>query len=139
MIKSGLAALAALMVLGATQAHALTPADIVARHTAAVAKSDVDALMADYADDAVVLEAGKAIQGKPAIRALLAGMFPAPKPGAAPTGAAAMKITRSWQEGSVGFFTWELPTIRGTDEFLVRGDKIMVQAVFLTPVGTGKP
>lgn len=134
MVRIGIAGVAALLAAGAAQAADLAPADIVARHNAAVARSDVEAMMADYADDAIVLEAGQAIQGKAAIRALLTRMFPAPAAGAAPSGAAAMKITRRWAEGDIGFFTWELPTIKGTDEFLVRGGKIAVQAVFLSPV-----
>ena len=138
MIRTGIAALAVVMGIGAAQAADLSPADIVDRHTAAVAKSDVAAMMADYADDAVVLEDGKTIQGKPAIRALFDRMFPTPAAGAAPAGTAAMKVTRKWAEGNVGLYSWELPTIHGVDEFLVRNGKIEVQAVFLTPVAAAK-
>ena len=132
MKRYGIAALAAFIVTGAGHAAGLSPTDIIRRHTSAVAQSNVDAMMADYADDAIVLEAGQAIQGKAAIRALFTRMFPPPAPGAPPAGTAAMKITKSWQEGDVGFFTWELPTVRGTDEFIVHRGKIQVQAVFLS-------
>lgn len=134
MIRSGIAAAAFLIGSGAAAAAGLSPSAIVDRHTAAVARSDVDAMMADYADDAVVLEDGKTIQGKPAIRALFARMFPTPAAGAAPSGTAAMKVTRKWAEGNVGLYSWELPTMHGVDEFRVRNGKIEVQAVFLTPV-----
>ena len=50
--------------------------------------------------------------------------------GAAP--APAMKIIRVWEEGNVGFVTWQAGTLKGTDEFLVRNGKIAVQAVFLS-------
>jgi limonene-1,2-epoxide hydrolase len=134
MIKFGIAALAAFTIAGVGQAAELTPAQIVERHNAAVAKSDVDAMMADYADDAVVLEDGKTIGGKAAIRALFERMFPKPVAGAAPAGTAAMKVTRRWVEGDVGLYAWELPAMHGVDEFRVRNGKIEVQAVFLTPV-----
>jgi ketosteroid isomerase-like protein len=131
MIKFGTAAIVAVMIAGTAQAADLSPIDIVTRHNAAVAKSDVDAMMADYADGAIVLEAGKTIQGKPAIRALFEGMFPKPAPGAAPTGAAAMTVTRKWAEGNVGFYTWEMGAVHGTDEFVVRNGKIEIQSVFI--------
>lgn len=130
-VKAGIAALAALAAAGAAHAADLSPAEIVARHVAAVAKSDVAAMMADYADDAVVLQAGKTVQGKAAIRALFTRMFPTPAPGAAPSGTAAMKVTRTWAEGDVGLYSWELPTAHGIDEFRVRNGKIEVQAVFI--------
>jgi len=131
-IKYCVSALAAVLVAGAAQSAGLSPADIVHRHTAAAAKSDIPALMADYADDAVVLEAGKAIQGKAAIHTLYEKMFPKRPAGAAATGVAAMKVTRVWQEGNVGFVTWEMGPVHGTDEFLVRNGKIAVQAVFIS-------
>ncbi|MGI4876285.1 MAG: nuclear transport factor 2 family protein [Janthinobacterium lividum] len=131
MIRYGVGAIAALMITGAAPAAELSPIDIVNRHIAAVARSDVQAMMADYADDAVVLQATQARQGKAVIRALLNRMFPRPVPGAPPTGTAAMKIIRTWQDGDVGFFNWQLGSVSGTDEFLVRHGKIEVQAVFL--------
>ena len=75
MIRTAIATLAAIVGVGAADAAVLSPSQIVDRHTAAVAASDVDAMMADYADDAVVLEDGKSIQGKAAIRALFERMF----------------------------------------------------------------
>lgn len=133
MIRRIVAATALIAAATGAQA-ALTPAEIVDRHVAAVAKSDVEALLADYADDAVVLQAGKAVQGKPAIRALLTRMFPHPlAAGEAPTGAAAMQIKRKWSEGDVGFFDWAMGARAGTDEFRVKNGKIEVQAVFFTP------
>lgn len=137
MLKFGVGALAVLMLAGTAPAATLSPTDIIHRHTAAGAKSDLDAIMADYADDAVVLQAGRAFQGKAAIRPLFARMFPK-RPAAAPAAAAAgkarpsMKVTRVWQEGNVGFMTWEMGPIHATEEFLVRNGKIAVQAVFMS-------
>jgi ketosteroid isomerase-like protein len=131
MIKYCVVAFAACAIAGAALAATLTPADIVARHNAAVAKSDVDAMMADYADDAIVLLEGKTVQGKTAIRTLFDRMFPKPVAGAPATGAAAMTVTRKWSEGDVGFYTWERDAIHGTDEFVVRNGKIEIQSVFI--------
>ena len=135
MIKYGIAAVAAVVMAGTAQAVVLTPTELVQRHMAAAAKMDVDAIVADYADDAVALQNGKAAQGKDAIRALFAGMFPKPAagavPAAKPAGAPKMNVTRVWEEGNVGFVTWTMGPMTGTDEFLVRDGKIAEQAVFV--------
>lgn len=125
-------AFGALAIAIATAAQAGMPTDIVNRHMAAAGKGDVNALLADYADDAVVLQAGQAAQGKAAIRGVFERLFPARAPGAPATGAlAGMKINRVWEEGNVGLVSWQAGTLTGTDEFLIRDGKIAVQAVFL--------
>lgn len=132
-------ALAGLLLCAAAHAADPTPAEIVRRHTAS--GGDVDKILADYADDAVVLQQGRAFQGKAAIRELYARMF-GPRPGggaaaqqgsaprAAPPGGG-MKITRVWEEGNVGFMTWEAGPVKATEEFVIRNGKIAVQAVFM--------
>jgi len=144
MLKFGVAALATVMMVGAAQSAELTPTEIVNRHIGA--KGDIDAIMADYADDAVVLRAGRAVRGKPAIRTLFERMFPnrpagaapaaapAPAPAGAPLAAArpAMTVTRIWEEGNVGFLTWEMGPTHTTEEFIVRDGKIQVQALFMS-------
>ncbi len=122
-----LAALAAAPAMAQTQ---LTPTEIVQRHMQFAAAGDVDSMLGDYADDAVVLTAGSALQGKAAIRGVFANMLKDP---AART---AMKPTKVWQEGGVGFVTWEqnagTPTaVKGGDSFVIRNGKIEVQAVFI--------
>lgn len=138
-----MAALAAVLAAGAAatahgQSAPLSPADIVTRHMAAAAKGDVDAIVADYADDAVTLVGGKATQGKVAIRAVFAGMFGArPAAGAAasaPPGGG-MKTLAIWQEGNVGFVSWQVGAggpnpMNGEDAFVVKNGKIEVQTVF---------
>jgi hypothetical protein len=148
MVRFGIAALAALMLLGPAQAADLSPTDIVKRHTSA--GGNLDAIMADYADDAVVLQSGRAIQGKPAIRELFARMFPPRPAGAAPAvppaaGAAppagGMNVSRVWEEGNVGFMTWSRGPMNATEEFIVRNGKIQVQVIFMAaaPAPTAKP
>jgi hypothetical protein len=127
MLRYGLAAAAAVMIAGAAQA-ADSPATVVERHMAAFNKGDLSAMMADYADDAVVLQSGAAVQGKAAIQALFARIA-APPAGGAPR--LQLTTTKLWQEGDVGFVTWSGGPVSGTDQFLVRNGKIVVQVVFL--------
>lgn len=133
-------AVAMLMMAGTAQAADLTPTEIVNRHIGA--KGDIDAIMADYADDAVVLQQGRAIQGKAAIRTLFERMFPKPPAGAAPAAAkpagSGMTVTRIWEEGQVGFLTWEAGPMKATEEFIVRGGKIRTQVIFMSG-GPGGP
>ncbi|MBO9576562.1 MAG: nuclear transport factor 2 family protein [Sphingobium sp.] len=138
---AGIAALA----LAAGAAHADTPTDFVKRHTSS--GGNVDAIMADYADDAVVLQNGRAVQGKAEIRKLFEGMFGGrrggaggPPPGGAPAGGApaggGMNVTKVWEEGNVGFVTWEMGPVHATEEFIIRNGKIAVQAIFMAGGGT---
>jgi len=144
MTRISMAALAAGLALAgaAATAHAqsaaLSPADIVNRHMAAAGKGDVDALLADYADDAVVLVGGKATQGKAAIRAVFAGMFanrPAAGAAASAPPGGGMKTLAVWQEGDVGFVSWQRGAggpnpVNGEDAFVVKNGRIEVQTVF---------
>ncbi len=36
-----------------------------------------------------------------------------------------------WQEGNVGYVTWETGPVHATEEFLVRNGKIAVQVIFI--------
>lgn len=142
MLKAGVAAMALVFAAGAAQAQGSTPAEIVQRHVSS--GGNIDAIMADYADDAVVLQNGRAIQGKPAIRKLFEGMFGGgraaspPAQGAAPAaapppagGPPKMTVDKVWQEGDVGFVNWHMGPVKATEEFLVRNGKIAVQSVFM--------
>lgn len=145
MLKLPIIAAAALALAGAAHAAGPTPAEIVQRHTAA--GGDLDKLMEDYADDAVVFQQGRAIQGKAAIRALYAQMFPqrpagaqASAQGQAPASRPAgggMKVTKVWEEGDVGFMTWEAGPVKATEQFLVHDGKIVLQAVFMSGAPAG--
>jgi uncharacterized protein (TIGR02246 family) len=129
MIKLSAAAVA-LGVAISSQAFAadLTPEQIIQRHVDAGNKSDPAAMAADYADNAVVLQPGQAVEGRTAIQAMFARLF-------SPSAAQKVTITptRIWSQGDVGFVTWEANggAIKGTDSFLVRDGKILVQAVFI--------
>jgi hypothetical protein len=144
MRNAALAAMAVAMIVpmaaGTAQAADLTPTEIVNRHIGA--KGDIDAIMADYADDAVVLQSGKAFQGKAAIRPLFERMFPKRPAGAAPAAKPAgggMKVTRIWEEGNVGFITWEAGPMKATEEFIVRDGKIQTQVIFMSAAPSAPP
>ncbi len=49
-----------------------------------------------------------------------------------------MKVTKIWEEGNVGFMTWEAGPVHTTEEFIIRNGKIAVQALFMTG-GPGAP
>jgi len=130
-----LAMLAALPALGAQDAPpapatALSQIDIVKRHMAAVNDKDIEGAMADYAEDAVMIQPGKVTEGKAAIRALFLAGF-ARVPADASLG---MVIERTWQEGrNVVSAPWHKGTdLNGIDKFLMRDGKIIVQTVFLS-------
>ena len=129
MIRYGMAAIA-ILIAGAAPAAEPSQIDIVTRHMAAVNAKDIEGAMADYADDAVMIMPGKVIEGKPAIRALfLAGVARVPA-----NAGLGMEIERTWQEGrNIVSAPWHKGnTLNGIDKFLVRGGKIVTQAVFLS-------
>ena len=138
MFRTALLGAAVVAIATPALAQELTPLEIVQRHTAS---TDPDVIVADYADDAIVLQEGRAIQGKAAIRELFARMFaPPPTMPGGPESAAAgggnpmggMKVTRTWEEGDVGFMTWEAGPVKATEEFIVKNGKIQVQTVFMS-------
>ena len=132
-------------LLAAGAAHAGAPTDVIQRHMAA--GGDLDKLMADYADDAVVLQQGKALVGKDEIRAFYAQMFapkanaPANAPADAPAGTPqapsnpfrGIRVIHVSEQANVGILDWEMGPMKATEEFVLRPDgKIAVQAVFMT-------
>ena len=132
MIRTRLAAatLAALFAAAPAMAAQLTPVEIINRHMEAGAKNDVAGVLADYADDAVVLNGAQSTQGKTAIGAMYKTIL-------VPNGpVAGIKPVKVWSQGDVGFVSWEAGPRKGTDSFLIKNGKIAVQAVF---IGVGPP
>jgi hypothetical protein len=56
---------------------ASTTQEIFSRHVAALSTGDLDALVADYAEDALVVTPTAEYRGRPALRELFAGMLEA--------------------------------------------------------------
>ena len=124
----GVAALVAAPAL--VQAAELTPLDIVHRHMQFGNAGNYDAMANDYAPDGVILTAGKATQGRAAIRASFKAMV---GPGSKPPNIKPVKV---WSEGDVGFVSWRMnpgtpQAVNGQDSFLVHHGKIVTQAVFI--------
>ena len=128
-----LAVLAAAILAAAptlVQAAEHTPLEIVHRHMAFGAAGKFDAMAGDYAEDGVILTAGKATRGRAAIRDMFRTMI---GPGSKP---ANIKPIRVWSEGDVGFVSWEMDpgtpkAVKGNDSFLVHHGRIVTQAVFI--------
>ena len=146
MPRFAVAAVTLTFIAGAAQAAGSSPAEIVQRHVAS--GGNIDAIMADYANDAVVLQNGRAIQGKPAIRQLFEAMFgggraasSAPAQGNVPraAGRPKMSVDKVWQEGNVGFVNWHLGPMHATEEFVTKDGKIAVQAIFMAGGPPARP
>ncbi len=134
-------ALAGAVILAGAPAMAqdYTPEQIIQRHMDFGARNDAAAMAADYADDGVILQAGRVIRGKPAILAYFTQLL-----GPAPASPAKMDIrpVKISSDGDVGVVFWAMPSgPHGEDSFLVRHGRIQVQAVFLnaSPEAPAKP
>jgi len=137
MLKFTVGAIALIFTAGTAQAAGSSPAEIVQRHVGS--GGNIDAIMADYANDAVVLQNGRAIQGKAAIRQLFETMFGGRRSASPPAQSAAppaggppkMSVDKVWQEGNVGFVNWHMGPMHATEEFVTKDGKIEVQAIFM--------
>ena len=98
------------------------------RHWQAFGAGDVEAIMADYAEDAVLITADGPSKGHAAIRALFvnafANMFP-PK-------STSLSLDKQIIEGEIAYIAWSgrsefYSAAFGTDTFVIRDGKIVVQ------------
>ena len=110
--------------------------ETVVRHhlLAFLEQHGLDAVLADYADDACFLSEGRAYCGKPSIRQFFEGFIAALPPQAIDQ----FSLRSLRVQGEVAYITWsagvDLPL--GTDTFVVRQDKIVAQtfAMYAAPV-----
>jgi ketosteroid isomerase-like protein len=129
-VRLGHLAMAAAAALAAAPAGAqdFTPEQIIQRHVEAANRGDVAAMAGDYAEDAAILEPGRAVHGRAAIQATFDGVF-------GPSARIRFTVTptRIWSDGDVGFITWTANggRFQGSDTYLVRHGKILAQAVFI--------
>ena len=98
------------------------------RHWQAFGAGDVEAIMADYADDAVLITPEGTLKGAAQIRSLfekiLANMFPAYK--------SSLNLAKQVVEGDVAYILWSgnSPSYNApfaTDTFIMRNGKIVAQ------------
>jgi ketosteroid isomerase-like protein len=135
----------ALLLIGVAPLIALgdaapgTPEQIVARHMAAAASGDVDGIIADYADKAVVISPSGQTRGTAALRKMFAGIFGGPPGSRAPLEVRQKVFTRE-----IGYIVWvqnegKPEELRGSDTFVVRKGKIVAQTVMLVPMHPPAP
>lgn len=130
---------ALLITVTATAQTSVSPAEkIVEHHLASADSRNVEEIVRDYADDAILISPDGVNKGKQAIHTAFQQMMAQqPFP--------ALTTTRKVFEGNVGYITWTMNAgqpnaVSGTDTFIIRNGKIVVQTVaILTPPAPAKP
>jgi ketosteroid isomerase-like protein len=99
---------------------------VLDRHMATLDAADVDGILADYAEDCVFISGDNVLRGRDAVRNVFARV---------PAGMASqMTMQHSVCDGEVAYIVWTMPNgAKGTDTFLVRDGKIVVQTVASFP------
>lgn len=113
---------------------ARTPQEVFEHHVAAVGAGDLDAIVADYTDDAVLITPEDVARGRDGIRQVFASLL-----GEVPD--AAWDIPTRVFEGDVLFIEWtavaDQARAEGVDTFVFTDDGIRVQTVRLSLERTG--
>lgn len=116
-----------------------TPEQVVKHHWEAFSHHDLDAVLADYADDAIFIAANQTVQGKPALRKMFESYFSKAQTSNAPPAFEA-RITA---DGDVGYEHWVANAgtpgaLEGTDAFVVRHGKILFHTVVGVHAASGQ-
>jgi ketosteroid isomerase-like protein len=102
--------------------------EVLTRHWRDFVAGDIESIMSDYAQDAMLVSAMGTLKGHPQIRpafeSIFAHLFPA--------GTSTLKLEKQSIEGELGFIIWSGTAPKydvpfATDTFWVRGGKISVQ------------
>jgi hypothetical protein len=114
-----------------------TPTQVWADRLAAISVGDLDRVMCDYADDAVLVTAGGVASGAAAIRASLEGLLGL-LGGNVPT------VSTVTIEGKIIFITWFVtsPVVSipdGSDTFVIKHGKIQYQTAHAPMVFNAPP
>jgi ketosteroid isomerase-like protein len=108
---------------------ARTPQEIFQHHVAAIGAGDVDGIVADYTDDAVLITPEGVTRGRDGVRQVFTSLL-----GDLPD--AQWDIPTQVFEGDVLFIEWtavaEKARAEGVDTFVFRDDGIRVQTVRLS-------
>jgi ketosteroid isomerase-like protein len=93
-------------------------------HLKALIAQDIDDIVSDYTDDAVLMTPDATVRGKSEIRAFFTHVLKA-----MPGFADAIKMSRQEIDGDVAYIVWTAPgfVILGTDTVVTRDGKIAVQ------------
>jgi ketosteroid isomerase-like protein len=95
-------------------------------HMDALKGGDLDGIMEDYVEESVIIQGDNVVRGLEAIR----GMFK----GAVAAGfAGSIELKHQVSDGEIGYMVWSVPGMIpfGTDTFVIRDSKILVQTVAL--------
>jgi ketosteroid isomerase-like protein len=108
-----------------------TPQEIFAHHAEALGAGDLDAIVTDYADDAVFISPAGGVVGKDGVRGAFAQLL-----GDLPQ--AAWELKTQIFEGDVFFLEWSAESAAsrvddGVDTFVFRDGLIRLQTVRYTP------
>jgi len=120
------------------ESAARTPEEVVKHHLDAFTRRDVDAVLSDYADDAIFIAPKQTVQGKAALRKMFESFL---STGSAKSPAATFEA-RVTADGDVGYEHWLMNpgkpgSMEGTDAFVVRHGKILFHTVVsLGPAST---
>lgn len=114
---------------------ARSPQEIFAHHASALMAGDVDGIVADYAEDAVLITPAGAVRGRDAVRKAFEGIL-------ADLPEAAWDVPTQVFEDDVLFIEWSAVAKAsrvsdGVDTFVFAGDLIRVQTVRFTLERTG--
>jgi hypothetical protein len=111
-----------------------TPQEIFETHGTAIRAGDLDAVVADYAEDALLVTPAGVVRGRPGIREAFAGLL-------AEIPDATWDFPTQHFADDVLFLEWTAVTGRaraeGVDTFVFAGDSIRVQTVRFTLERTG--
>ena len=104
-----------------------TPQEIFAHHATALAAGDLEQIVADYADDAVLITPAGVVRGKDGVREAFAGLL-------RDLAEATWDVPTQVYEGDVLFIEWSAiaksaRVTDGVDTFVFSGDSIRVQTV----------
>lgn len=108
-----------------------TPEQVVKHHWDAFSHHDLEAVLSDYADDAIFIAQNQTVQGKAALRQMFGKYFSAPTSATSTPPSFDVKIT---SDGDVGYEHWvsnagKPGSLEGTDAFVVRHGKILFHTV----------
>lgn len=98
---------------------------VLAHHMQAIGEGDLDAILADYAEESTLFTPDGPLRGLEAVRAFFAGMMETLPPGFME----AFEMLRQDGDGEVAYIVWRAGDFAplGTDTFIVRDGKIVVQ------------
>jgi ketosteroid isomerase-like protein len=108
---------------------------VLGHHMQALLGGDLEAIVADYAEESILFTPDGPLRGLEGVRAFFAGILETTPPEMM----AAFEMVRQDGEGEVAYIVWHAPGFipLGTDTFIVRDGKIVVQsfATYAPPPG----